>query len=63
MSPLVILASSSQTRSMLLNNAGINHQISNAVIDEETVKASLALEGVSPRNVVDILADMKAKKI
>ena len=63
MSPLVILASSSQTRSILLNNAGINHEVSNAVIDEESVKASLILEGVSPRDIADILAEMKAKKV
>ena len=63
MLPKVILASSSEARSTLLKNAGIQHQLVAAVIDEETVKSALELERRSPRDVADILADMKARKI
>ena len=63
MKPRIVLASSSQIRSRLLNNAGIQHDVQKAVIDEEAVKASLESQGVSPRNIVDALADIKAKKI
>ena len=63
MKPRIVLASSSQIRSRLLNNAGIQHQVLEAVIDEEAVKAALESEGVSHRDIVDTLADMKAKKV
>ena len=59
----IILASASDIRSQLLRNADIEHEVIPARIDEETIKASLALEGATPRVMADVLAEQKAKKI
>ena len=59
----IILASASDIRSQLLRNADIEHEVIPARIDEETIKASLASEGATPRVMADVLAEQKAKKI
>ena len=59
----IILASASDVRSQLLRNADIEHKVIPARIDEEMIKASLAAEGTNPRNMAEILAEQKAKKI
>ena len=59
----IILASKSKIRASLLKNAGVNYMIVDAGIDEEQVKLSYINEGYSPRDVADVLADMKAKKL
>ncbi len=59
----IILASASDIRSKLLNNADINHEVIPANIDEEMIKASLESEGITPRDMADVLAEQKAKKI
>ena len=59
----VILASTSKTRSKLLHNADIEHEVIPACIDEELIKASLVAEGMVPRDMADALAEQKAKRI
>lgn len=59
----IILASKSKIRASLLKNAGVSYIIADAGIDEEQVKLSYINEGYSPRDVADVLADMKAKKL
>ena len=59
----VILASASSIRSQMLNNVGVKHEICPARIDEEAIKASLISEFTEPRDMADILADLKAKKV
>jgi septum formation protein len=59
----IILASRSKIRASLLKNAGVSYMIVDAGIDEEQVKLSYINEGYSPRDVADVLADMKAKKL
>jgi septum formation protein len=59
----IILASKSKIRASLLKNAGVSYMIVDAGIDEEQVKLSYINEGYSPRDVADVLADMKAKKL
>jgi len=59
----IILASSSEIRAQLLLNAGVDCQIMPARIDEESVKCALKVEGASPRDVADTLAEMKARKV
>jgi len=63
MAAQVILASASSIRSQMLNNVGINHEIFPARIDEDAIKASLISELTEPRDMADILADLKAKKV
>ena len=59
----IILASKSEIRALLLKNAGVNYMTVDAGIDEKQVKLSYINEGYSPRDLADVLADMKAKKI
>ena len=63
MQPEIVLASSSETRSSLLKNAGIRHKLVAPLIDEEAITAALLQDEIPPRDVADTLADMKAKKI
>ena len=59
----IILASKSKVRALLLKNAGLSFVSVDAAIDEEQVKLSYINAGYTPRDVADVLADMKAKKI
>ena len=59
----IILASKSQIRSALLLKAGIEFTAVEAAIDEKEVKSSYVKEGYSARDIADVLADMKAKKL
>ena len=59
----IILASKSKVRAQLLKNAGLNFVSVDAAIDEEQVKLSYINAGYTPRDVSDVLADMKAKKL
>lgn len=63
MTEQIILASSSEIRSQLLQNAGVLHQTTPARIDEDSVKLALEAESASPRDIADTLAEMKARKI
>lgn len=47
----------------MLRQADVVAEIEPARIDESAIKASMLSEGVSPRDVADCLADLKAKKI
>lgn len=58
-----LLASSSTVRASLLRNAALDIFVEPARIDEEGLRASLALEDAPPRDVADILAEQKAAKI
>jgi len=59
----LILASSSEIRRQLLSNAGVDHDIVPARVDEEAVKSALLAEASPPRDVADALAELKARKI
>jgi len=59
----IILASKSQIRSALLLKAGVEFTAIEAAIDENEVKSSYVNEGYSARDIADVLADMKAKKL
>ncbi|MCQ0091460.1 nucleoside triphosphate pyrophosphatase [Roseovarius sp. M141] len=63
MSVRIILASNSEIRSTLLRNAGVVFDVMGARVDEDSAKASLIADGVSPRDIADALAEMKARKI
>jgi septum formation protein len=59
----IILASTSQIRSKLLDGAGVPHDVVASRIDEDSVKKALEAEGAPPRDIADTLAEMKARKI
>ena len=44
-------------------NADIEHEVISPRIDEEMITASLQSEGIKPRDLADVLAEQKAKKI
>ena len=59
----IILASKSQIRSELLLKAGLKFTAIDANIDEKEAKSSYMNTGYSARDLADILAAMKAKKL
>jgi len=59
----IILASSSQVRLRLLQAAGVDVSAVAARIDEEAIRDALLAEDATPRDVADMLAEMKARKI
>lgn len=59
----LILASRSPIRADLLTRAGLDFETMPAAIDEAEVKRSLRAEGAPPRDVADMLAEMKAARI
>lgn len=59
----IILASGSEIRARLLQQACVPHRVEIARVDEELIKASLLAEDASPRDISDTLAEMKARKV
>lgn len=59
----IVLASGSQTRQTLLQNAGVKFSARGARIDEDAVCASLKNDGANPRDIADALAQAKARKV
>ncbi|WP_424966142.1 Maf family protein [Dinoroseobacter sp. S375] len=59
----IVLASGSEIRRTLLENAGVPVRVDPARIDEEMITQSLQSEGASPRDVADALAEFKAEKV
>ena len=59
----LLLASASEARARLLRAAGLAIEVVPARIDEVALRAGLAAEEASPRDVADALAEMKARKI
>ncbi|UTW55470.1 Maf family protein [Kordiimonas sp. SCSIO 12610] len=61
--PKLILASQSFARNSMLKKASVAFETQKAMIDEEGLKASLLENGVSARDLADILADYKARSV
>tara|TARA_R110002049_G_scaffold117332_1_gene270396 strand:+ start:5699 stop:6298 length:600 start_codon:yes stop_codon:yes gene_type:complete len=59
----LILASGSEIRRQLLAQAGVDHVVDVARIDEEMITTALLAEAAKPRDIADTLAEMKARKI
>jgi septum formation protein len=60
---MLILASQSTSRRAMLDAAGVPFTAMAAGVDEDSMKAGLRAEGVSPRNLADALAELKATKL
>lgn len=63
MSQPIILASASEIRRDLLESAGVPVEVMPARIDEDAIRAALAAEAATPRDMADALAEYKARKI
>ncbi|WP_338549610.1 Maf family protein [Roseovarius phycicola] len=63
MSYPLLLASGSKVRAQLLRNAGVSVKTQVAQIDEDMIKDAMLQEGASPRDIADMLAEMKAIKV
>ncbi|WP_169566610.1 Maf family protein [Sneathiella limimaris] len=61
--PLVILASASQSRKMLLENAGLQFETKAANVDESELKHSLQASGANAKDTAVALAELKALRI
>lgn len=59
----LILASQSAARREILTAAGINYDAMAPMIDEAPFKDRFREEGISPRNLADALAELKAVKL
>ena len=60
---MLILASTSKTRRMLLANAAIPFEARPSRVDEALVRDALLSEGHAPREIADALAEMKALRV
>jgi septum formation protein len=59
----IILASGSEIRRRLLENAGVPVEVVVPRVDEQSVTEALISEGAPPRDVADALADLKARRV
>lgn len=59
----LILASQSSARRAVLNAAGLAFEALAPMVDEESAKAALRESGISPRDLADALAELKALKL
>ena len=59
----IILASMSEIRQKMLQNAGVNFTVRPARVDEHAIRAALVQEQARARDIADTLAEYKARKI
>ena len=59
----IILASGSAARQRMLKSAGVRFSVETAPIDESAILESLQAENAKARDVADLLAEMKARKV
>ncbi len=60
---MIILASGSRARALMLDQAGIAFTVDVAMVDEQGVKDSLAAETRNPARVAEVLAELKAVRV
>lgn len=59
----LILASGSETRREMLENAGLAIEVVKPRVDEDMMRDALLAEEASPRDIADALAEMKARRV
>lgn len=59
----LVLASKSEARRRMLENAGVPFEAVDAPFDEEHAKAGLLASGFEPRDLAEMLAELKAKSV
>lgn len=60
---MIVLASGSATRRVLLENAGVAVAIDVAAVDEDAVKQAMREETNHPGRVAEVLAELKAMRV
>lgn len=60
---MIILASGSATRRVLLENAGVPFVVDTAPVDEAAVKQAMRVETDNPARVAEVLAELKATRV
>lgn len=60
---VLVLASTSPTRLHLLRAAGLTVEATPPRVDEASARDALLAEGAKPRDIADVLAEMKARKV
>ena len=63
MSNHLVLASGSRIRATLLQNAGLKFRVQTSNVDEDSMKAAMRQEGLSPKEQAEYLAEMKSEKV
>jgi septum formation protein len=63
MNPRFVLASASEIRARLLRQAGLSFEVRPGRIDEDAVRNGHLAEGGGARDLADLLAELKARKI
>lgn len=63
MTDRIILASGSEIRRALLQNAGVSCEVMLPRLDENAIRAAMQADGATPRDLADALAEHKARKI
>jgi septum formation protein len=58
-----VLASTSPIRLQLLRSAGLQVEATAPRVDEAAARDALLAEGAKPRDIADVLAEMKARKV
>ena len=61
--PRLLLASKSDARRRMLEAAGVPFESAQAELDEEEAKAGLVATGFEPRDLAEMLAEMKARSV
>jgi septum formation protein len=59
----LILASQSAARRAVLEGAGVAFEAMVPMVDEDSAKTALRADGISPRDLADALAELKALKL
>ena len=59
----LLLASKSEARRRMLTNASVPFETVEAALDEEAAKAGLITSGFEPRDLAEMLAEMKARSV
>ncbi len=59
----VVLASQSAARKALLTGAGVAFETASPGVDEAAAKAGLLAEAAPPRDIADVLAELKAVRV
>jgi septum formation protein len=59
----LILASGSETRREMLQNAGLQIETIKPRVDEDMMRDAMLAEEAKPRDIADALAEMKARKV
>ena len=59
----LLLASRSKARRDMLAAAGVAFELADAALDEEEAKAGLLATGFEPRDLAEMLAEMKARGV